>query len=90
MRKYTKETYEIISYLQKAYRHMDVMAVACGETIPLGADYSQDTLHTKVEDIIKTNECPDCEGRGWNIYNTSPDGDKDICHQCWGTKYSDL
>ena len=30
-------------------------------------------------------KCENCDGRGWTIYNTSPDGDKDVCHICEGT-----
>jgi hypothetical protein len=49
-----------------------------------GSNYSQDDLKKTIEELNRREKCEMCDGLGWDIYNTSPEGDKDICHICFG------
>lgn len=58
-----------------------------GNKYQTGSDYDDEILHMKLGDLMGLKKCGACDGRGWNIYNTSPDGDKDICNECDGSQY---
>lgn len=61
-----------------------------GEKYETGSDYDEKTLSTPLGILMGETPCSPCGGRGWNIYNTSPDGDKDVCHECWGSGFEGL
>lgn len=65
----------------------DVMKRLSNE-MKVSSNYIKDQLDMTVQDW-ESLKCHYCDGIGWVIYSTSPDGDKDSCFVCKGNGYVD-